>query len=374
MKKTLFAALALAFVASCSNEEVVEMAQKEAIGFDNAFVNNSTRSVNDPSITTDGANSTTPLANFAVFGFVGSDQATTPAVLFDGVEVNKTITNSELTKTDWKYAATQYWITGATYNFSAVAPFANKKWEKTAASKDGVTLSFENTGTQDLLYAQSEANITGQASNNPAVAFTFNHILSKVKFTFKNEYNATASTIRVKNIVITNPYKTGNVALTASTTSWTDRATAEGFTLNFGNAATTAVNAEEAFAYDNEIESYNELLLIPNTVEGAKDTYNVTFTVDLLVSGTVIKTYNHTATVEFKPEPGKSYDIKAVINAENIDPSTEQEPIEFTVTRINGWDNPNGESNGTTNDVDATVNPLPGTGEDESNTGGIGGN
>ena len=38
MKKTLFAALALAFVASCSNEEVVEMAQKEAIGFDNAFI------------------------------------------------------------------------------------------------------------------------------------------------------------------------------------------------------------------------------------------------------------------------------------------------------------------------------------------------
>ena len=366
MKKTLFAALALAFVASCSNEEVVEMAQKEAIGFDNAFVNNSTRSVNDPSITTDGANSTTPLANFAVFGFVGSDQATTPAVLFDGVEVSKSITNAEQTNTNWDYSATQYWIAGAKYNFSAVAPFTDNKWTKTAASKDGVTLSFENTGTQDLLYAQSEANIEGLVSNNRPVEFTFNHILSKVKFTFKNEYNATASTIRVKNIVITNPYKTGNVALTALTTSWTNRATATDFTLNFGNAAVAAENAEEAFAYNNEIESYNELLLIPNTVEGAKDTYNVTFTVDLLVSGTVIKTYNHTATVEFKPEPGKSYDIKAVINAENIDPSTEQEPIEFTVTTINDWDYTN-ESQ------DATVNTTPATGENE-NTGGIGGN
>ena len=367
MKKTLFAALALAFVASCSNEEVVEMAQKEAIGFDNAFVNNSTRSVNDPSITTNN------IANFAVFGFVGSDQATTPAVLFDGVEVSKSITNSELTKTNWKYAATQYWITDATYNFSAVAPFADKKWTKTAASKDGVTLSFENTGTQDLLYAQSEANIKGLASNNQPVAFTFNHILSKVKFSFKNVYNASAATIKVKNIKITNAYKTGNVALTANSTTWSDRTTS--LELDFGmatdNEATTdnKENTEVAYAYNATYESQKELLLIPNTSTdaGAKDTYNVTFTVDLLVSGSLIKTYNHTATVEFKPEPGKSYDILAQINAENIDPENKQEPIEFTVTKVNDWDYTNESQN-------ATVNTTPATGEDESMTGGIGGN
>lgn len=351
MKKTLFAALALVSMASCSNEEVLEVAQKEAIGFENAFVNNSTRSVSDPSTKTN------TIADFAVYGFVKGDAtATTSATLFNGVTVNKTIKNLELDANNpWKYEATQYWIKDAIYNFAAVSPVNGQKWsvkEGTTPSPTGMELTFENTGTQDLLYAQLASPMTGLASQNPAVAFTFNHILSKVKFTFKNEYNATESTIRVKNIVITNPYKTGNVALTASTTSWTDRATATDFTLNFGNAAIKADNAEEAFAQDSEIESYYERLLIPNTTEGAKDTYNVTFTVDLLVSGTVIKTYNHTAKVEFKPEPGKSYDIKAVINAKNIDPSTEQEPIEFTVTRINGWDNPNGEDNGTTNDVD----------------------
>ena len=65
MKKTLFAALALAFVASCSNEEVVEMAQKEAIGFDDAFINNSTRSTIDPSYT-----ETNMFVDFGVYGFV----------------------------------------------------------------------------------------------------------------------------------------------------------------------------------------------------------------------------------------------------------------------------------------------------------------
>lgn len=363
MKKTLFAALALAFVASCTNEEVVEMAQKEAIGFDNAFVNNSTRSVNDPSITTDN------IANFAVFGFVGSEQATTPAEFFNGVEVSKSITNSEMTKTNWKYSATQYWIAGATYNFSAVAPFADKKWNKTAASEDGVTLSFENTGTQDLLYAQSDADIQGLASNNQPVAFTFNHILSKVKFSFKNVYNATEATIKVKNIKITNAYKSGDVALTANSTTWSNRAT--DLVLDFGmatdNEATTDAkeNTEVDYAYNATYESQNELLLIPNTTEGAKDKYNVTFTVDLLYSGTVIKTYNHTATVEFKPEPGKSYDILAQINADNIDPENKQEPIEFTVTKVNDWDYTNQQQ-------DATVNTTPATGEDESFTGGVG--
>ena len=108
------------------------------------------------------------------------------------------------------------------------------------------------------------------------------------------------------------------------------------------NEATTDAkeNEEVAYAYKATYESQKELLLIPNTdtAEGAKDTYNVTFTVDLLVSGTLIKTYNHTATVAFKPEPGKSYDIKAEINAGNIDPENKQEPIEFTVTKVNDWD------------------------------------
>lgn len=357
MKKTLFAALALAFVASCSNEEVVEMAQKEAISFENAFVNNSTRSVSDPSITTKN------LTSFAVFGFVGSEQATTPAEFFNGVEVSKSITNSEMTKTDWKYSATQYWIAGAKYNFSAVAPFADKKWTKKTSSTTGLTLSFENTGTQDLLYAQSVANIEGLPSNNQPVAFTFNHILSKVKFSFKNVYNATEATIKVKNIKITNAYKSGDVALTANSTTWSNRAT--DLVLDFGMAtddeSTTdnKENTEVDYAYNNTYESQNELLLIPNTDEGAKDTYNVTFTVDLLYSGTVIKTYNHTATVEFKPEPGKSYDILAKISAENIDPENKQEPIEFTVTKVNDWDyNHTGYNPG----VDATVNTTPATG------------
>ena len=335
MKKTLFAALALVSMASCSNEEVLEVAQREAIAFDNAFVDNATRSINDPSYSNSKL-----FANFSVFGFVDN------ATLFDGTTVTGSALNGE-----WTYEGKQYWIADAKYNFSAVAPAEG--WTKTAASKDGVTIDFTNTdGKSDILFAKS-AEITGKSSNNPTVAFTFKHILSKVKFSFKNSYNATGATIRVRDIKITNAFEKGTATLGATTTTteegttttltttWSAQSTeTENYVLEFGNAATTSATAEEEFGFDikndaNVKESYNELLLIPGAVTGG---YNVTFIVDLLMNNTPVKSYNHTATVDFTPVAGFAYDINAEITAANIDPTTQQEEIKFTVTHITDWD------------------------------------
>ena len=327
MKKIFVAMLALAAATACSNDELVSVNQ-EAIGFDNAFINNSVRSVETP-----GFSQASMFNDFAVYGFVEG------ASLFNGVKVAKSITNDQLSS-DWKYAGTQYWIAGANYDFYAVAPF-NGGWSVktgTTPSDAGATLSFTTTdGTQDLLYAPI---VTREGANNDysAVAFTFQHILSKVKFSFKNGYNASAATIKVKNIKITNPYKTGEVALAAAAT-WREQAVAEDFTLNFGMATDNEAtedkeDVEIAYAYGKTYESQNELLLIPGAVTGD---YNVTFTVELLVDKTLVKTYNHKATVAFAPVAGYSYDIKAIINADNIDPAHEQEPIEFTVNTLPGW-------------------------------------
>ena len=338
MKKIFVAMLALAAATACSNDELVSVNQ-EAIGFDNAFINNSVRSVNDPSFKEDHM-----FTDFAVYGFVEG------ATLFDGVQVAKSITNGKLSS-EWKYKDTQYWIAGANYNFHAVAPMTDGDWTKKAASKDGVTLEFTNDGTTDLLYALTAQQ--GKAEGNPQVAFDFRHILSKVKFSFENAYNATNATIKVKNIVITNPHKTATVVLDANTV-WSAHAVANDFTLSFGmatDAETTTdakENAEVAYAFGATYESQNELFLIPSSESYA---YNVTFTVELLVDKTLVKTYNHKATVAFAPVAGYSYDIKAIINADNIDPEHKQEPIEFTVNTLPGW------TTGTVGDItNTTVN------------------
>ena len=319
MKKIFVAMLALAAATACSNDELVSVNQ-EAIGFDNAFINNSVRSV-DPSYTNDKL-----FSDFAVFGFVTEENTGT---LFDGTQVSGSVLNGE-----WTYTGTQYWIEGATYNFYAVAPYSGA-WTKTAASVDGVTLTFDNAnGTQDLLFAKAQ-NIEGQESGqNETVEFTFGHILSKVKFSFTNGYDATNSSIRVENIKINNAYTTGSVVLGANDPAWTVQDTNATLELVFGNAATTAVDAEVAFVKDATVESYNERLLIPGAVTGG---YNVTFTVKVLVNGVVVKTYNHNVLVDFTPVAGHSYDIAATIDHTNINPDEELDPIEFTVTDITTW-------------------------------------
>ena len=341
MKKIFIAIVALAAATACSNDELVSVNQ-EAIAFDNAFINNSVRSVNDPSLTA------ATLNDFQVYGYVEN----TP--LFNAENIGVTVYKdggnlsadkyAGQTKTNWKYEGTQYWIAGANYDFYAVAPF-NGGWSVktgTTPSNAGATLSFTTTdGNQDLLYAPI---VTREGANNDysAVAFTFQHILSKVKFSFKNGYNASAATIKVKNIEITNPYKTGEVAL-ADAASWSNQAVEENFTLNFGMATDAEGTADKedvevAYAYGKTYESQNERLLIPGNKE-----WTISFVVELLVSGQKIDEYEHTAKATIDFQPGHSYDINAEITASNIDPDHAQEPIEFTVNPIGGWTENNKE-------------------------------
>ena len=355
MKKVIFALAAVVALAACSQEDVIVADKGAAIGFD-TFVENSTRSVNDPSYT--NANM---FSDFAVYGYVEG------AVLFDGVQVAKTITNNDL-KSAWKYAGTQYWIAGAQYNFNAVAPMTNGNWavvKKDAADNvvtnaSQTTLSFTNNGTTDLLYATAAQE--GKASGNTVVGFNFRHVLSKVKFSFKNEYNASNATIRVENVKINDAYASGVATLNANT-AWTPDEDSNTLALEFGNAAVESATAEEPFANGTTVESYKELLMIPG--QGAStytvgtttyaNVYRITFDVVLLVSGEEIHTYNHTIYTTFAPEAGMRYNLKAVINPENIDPAHAQEPIEFTVYEIKDWDNGNKADDATDKDSDSTT-------------------
>ena len=348
MKKTLFAALALVSMASCSNEEIVEATSKEAIAFENAFVDNSTRAY-DPSYTNSNL-----FGGFNVYGFVEK------AELFPGTLCKAGAADGE---TIWSYDGAQYWIPGANYNFCAVAPATvgetTANWTKTACSVTdagaiNTTLSFTNDGTQDLLYAEHEL-VQGKLTGNDEVDFTFRHLLSRVKFTFANGYNATGATLRVKNIKINNAYSQATVALTSSSQNWTEHSE-DNVVLEFGNALSDNANAAtdvETIAYNTSKSSYNALFLIPNAVptvtipatgESTEQTvkgYKVTFDVDLLVGDNVVKTYNRVTYVDFTPEAGKSYNISTTITAKNIDPDNAFEPIQFTVKTLPGWGNDN---------------------------------
>ena len=365
MKKILIALCAVATLASCTKNEVLSY-DKEAIGFDNAFVDNSTRSVDDKSYTNENL-----FKDFQVYGYV----AGAPIFGADGVKVENKGTNVSV---NWKYDGVQYWIAGATYNFSAVAPATNGGWEKIdTTNATQTTLSFTNNGTTDLLYAQNPVYTAVTQGINGTVGFTFRHVLSKVKFSFVNSYNATNSSIRVKDIKILDAYQKGSVVLNADSSTWTPTTDTNNLTLNFGNAALTASDNSAtkdendkgyAFTVNNTVESYKELFMIPvagatsYTVDSTQmNGYTVQFTVELLVDGQEIKQYTHTIHTSFVPEPGKAYDLKAEITPESIDPDHQQEEIKFTVTTITDWDNDHDGEEGTNgtdtedNQVDTTI-------------------
>lgn len=334
MKKVFFLGIAAAtMLASCSKNETVDVPQGKAIGFSNTFVDNATRSVVDPSFKKE------TLDNFAVYGFTQNGQ------IFNGVPVSSADNGST-----WTYNPIQYWVKGNQYAFAAIAPasVSVSDAELTGTSVDdykvGMTVSFTNDGKTDLLYANGgafNADETFMASPDP-VSLTFKHQLSKVKFSFTNNVSG-AYNIKVTDVKITNAKRTGTLAVTAAPDNAWSNVTGNDLELSFGAAGTTDVNTADAIAFGNEVETYNEQLMIPTA---SAESYNVTFTVELLNGTVSMGKYNHTATIKgVELKLGYCYDFAAELNAENIvvdpddpdDPDAQLKPITFTVNEISGW-------------------------------------
>lgn len=328
MKKLFMIGLAAtAMLASCSNDETVEMAQQKAIGFSNAFVNNGTRSIVDPSFTTK------TLEDFAVYGFTQAGQ------IFKGDKVYKGGSAS----TGWSYDVLQYWVPGNTYTFGAIAPHSvainvSDVALPENAKKVEMTVAFTNTDADqvDLLHAEP-AQIAGTEvteTYKTPVSMTFRHQLSKVKFSFENAVGE-GYNVKVSNIKIMDAYTNGTLTVAANGNTWSAQAN-NTLGLDFGNVVADDATADEAAVIANAatLESYNEKLMIPMD---ATATYTVTFTAELYQGDVLLGSYNHEVkieNVEFKL--GYCYDFKASLTHENITDKP-LNPIEFDVTNVEDW-------------------------------------
>ncbi len=309
MKKSLYlGALALLTLASCASEETVEAPKGNAIDFGKAFINNSTRGGEVLDMTT--------LKSFNVYGYMG--------------DMSGVIFNSELVKLaegKWTYDALQYWTPGQKYAFAAIAPMDGVTFTAPATfptSGEFGTIAYNTDGTNDLIYAAQYA--TGKKSGNTPVAFTFNHLLSRVKLTFNNTMTNPKGSMTISNVKISGVYNDGTIALPA--TSWTvgeaDTATGErAYTMaNAGVAAKGASTGSDVYFF------------IPTT--GHK--YTITFTVEQKIGNVVVSTSTKTAEITLDMQRGCSYNLTANLNELNM-PQNTPEPIEFTVTAVEDWEN-----------------------------------
>ena len=272
MKKIFIAFAALATIAACNKAEVIETQEGEQIAFNNAFVENTTKAAVDPSLGT-----AKPFTSFNVWGSVGG------VAIYDGDEVTGTVGSNIVDEKEtnlWTCTSVkQYWIKDAQYKFSALE---NAGTVTLGDDKLPAKTTFDATAANvDLLYAEPVER-TGIASGNAPVEFTFNHLLSKVKFTVNNNSQAaTDYSFDVKNITITCP-KTGTIKLDDKT--WENLSAAAAYSV-------PKVTVDNSKASE---ECVNELLLIPGSV-------SINYAVDIKCNGTVIATHTpaaaHTATL-----------------------------------------------------------------------------
>ena len=314
-KNFLLIAGGAAILASCSKAGTVERPETAGIRFDGAYIGYSTETRAFTEINT--------LSEFWVYGQYTKDDASTVMVF----------SNDKVTEGSgenvWTYEGGQRpWIDGATYTFAAYAPENAVSAEE--LNDDGY-LTFTYTSDQnnqnDLLYAAHTQ--TGKTDGNESITLTFKHLLSNVRFTFKNGFDKT-SEVNVSNIQVT------GIATQATFTGSTTTGAGDE---NFGGNWDTATE-DGTFTLTNQSQisaagSSDGIVVIPQSV----GTVSVTFDVEVKdQNGQIIASKdkisvnlpNETTTAWAK---GYRYNYVATITPESVN----LEYIEFEEPSVDKW-------------------------------------
>lgn len=312
MKKLFFGVALLALLAGCSQNETVSQPESNYISFSNAFIDKATRA--DNSITTDGANGTIKLESFEVYGHYN-----TMSAVFNKVDVKLQADGT------WSYGAAKAWEEGEHYYFHAFAPAKTitlSPYPSQTTPKGIPVFTYTNTAAdKDLIYATAEREqplkIDAPLNLTP-VDFTFDHLLSRVKFTFENQIT-TGKDIEILDVAILEVASQGTIDLNVDQANWKWNLLSSTVGYNCGKTSTIAQGAKKT--------APNVLFVLPAPTK----TYKVQFTIryegfDHFVNAEV-------KDVEFKM--GYSYNFTAKVTDAHVSPLAEN--IEFTVTGVNGW-------------------------------------
>ena len=340
MKKTLLITLASIALVSCSQDETVATMDRVAIAFDKVFVENSTGARSAEDVTTNN------LTDFAVYGSVVKGEQ--KGNIFNKQKVAGTQAGG------YTYSPAQYWIPSASYHFTAIAPYEGAKWTYTCKAEDESeygtrqaqfgTITFDNEAAaaeQDLLWAYQSA--TTEETTPDAVRFTFQHMLSRAKFTFVNDFEE-GSNISLKVKAIIDAHSVGTIELQGTeppTMQWTATADKEPFQVIFGEAqyVKDADGNVTQLGEDDKLTpqlaaSTDHYYLLPV----ADTNYHIGFIIELYQAGVLLQTIEKTTTVIMPSmKRGYSYDFKAKLSASNTMNEGPLEPIEFKVTGVEDW-------------------------------------
>ncbi len=311
MKKSIFllAAAAAAF-ASCTQNEVMEVAENRAIGFNEAA-----------DITS--AN----FRNFIVYGGYADNTD-----LFNGVEVSSSDGST------WSYNDPRYWVVG-TYNFAGYAPKANgitPTWDYTA----GLTLKVnsDKDNQNDVIYA-SNNNITctGSEERMDDVQLTFSHLLSKIQFKFVKAADLNATTVTMTNFKVGYAKEDGTTGQIITDGTWAAGSLTEGTTkggyedFSTGEVidGTTGLSTDAYYVIPQTptaLDITANVLVSDGVTTITDGTISATLPIDVISSWVANNVYVYTATISINN-----------IDDGDDDPDNDPKPIVFTGS-VNSWD------------------------------------
>ena len=310
MKKLLFLLPLLALFVACQQEDPV--VEEGRISFTNQ-VEDLTRG--DNTITTSN------LVNFDVWGHNDN------GVVFGGTRVEK---QGDV----WVSAEEKMWEHSLTYHFHAFSPaglITNiGEYPNSERARGLSNFAYTNDGDKDLIYAYAtRAQGSPRRMDTAPVQLPFEHLLSRVQFTFKN--NLSEGNITITDVQITEAAKSAELnCADASIANWTWNATSTG-AYDFGATGTIAQGASAS--------AENVQFLFPAATRNYEISFNFAYESDAAEV--------RTATIaDVNLVIGKAYNINVTIEDKDI--VTEQYKIEFFVAEVKDW--------GSNIELDATIN------------------
>lgn len=312
--------VAIAALSSCTQNEVLDIAESNTIQFGNSYIGKPTRATIIDKVDN--------LDNFYVYAFTNQTNWSTPSAL---------LTNEKVYKgpNGWGYDNLKKYTTGNVYSFAAysdggAAGVDGKLADNSGSSGDnGVTFTapdnngntaklviknYETNGKdKDLLVAISQSELS---DDNQKVSFAFKHALSQIKFNIHNPLG-------------NNPIEIENFSVVGfkdkATLTYSEPAGVANIVWDVVSVSKTINALEKNKAVTND-PAYGTYTIIPQTVdnvlsgqgESAVKGLEVNITATLYkADGTVLeKSKNFTAKLTNLPtfKPGYIYNFNATLN------------------------------------------------------------
>ena len=283
MKKSLFVlGVAVAALASCTNEEVLNVAESNQIRFGTSFVGNQTKALtradNNGHVAPD-IQQGSELTEFYVYGKNNSsDSESGAADVFENVEVTKTATGS------WDYTKHKQWEQKY-YKFAAYVANAQLTTNTNVSFDWTNGLSFTDVtidgddNQYDFMASQVTpkdcSSTTPTDVDNATVTFSLDHLLSKIQFTLKSGFGKDV-TVTISDFKFYNMKTQGDCSYSSDNSKWAwsnvdgEALPSNNTSFKHGDAVTAigvAANATETEA-TNAVYSW---LVIPQGIKGTND-------------------------------------------------------------------------------------------------------